>query len=53
MEEDRIIKRKKIFKFISRSISFTLIMIFVKISSYFIPHIKIEDVNENPIYLQK
>ena len=38
---------------IQRCISFTLIMIFVKISSYFIPHIKIEDVNENPIYLQK
>ena len=38
---------------IQRCISFTLIMIFVKISSYFIPHIKIEDVNENSIYLQK
>ena len=38
---------------IQRCISYSIIIIFVKLSSYFVPHIKIDDIYENPIYLQK
>lgn len=38
---------------IQRCISYSIIIVFVKLSSYFVPHIKIDDINENPIYLQK
>lgn len=54
MEEDRIIKRKKIFKFISRSISFTLIIFLMIIASFLILYVvstKIADKKgETPPY---